>query len=217
MLGSLGAHEPRLGGEDPRMGRCRETDHRLGRHGIQHVLHQHFEHREAVEPVGTARNLSGIWVDAYTVPLRPLDNWLPPLMPSGFFAHHDPYRKRMAETWFLAAQPDNPLITGWRDRIGLLAHRAATDALSPRNGPRPKRRTGAAGRAAAGAGSGTDLGPGAQEDLRHQETELGSVTGGRRSIPDLSLSRHGNAVRSDGLRRQRSVRGMAKIPQDHIL
>jgi len=56
-------------------------------------------------------------VDAYTVPLRPLDNWLPPLMPSGFFAHHDPYRKRMAETWFLAAQPDNPLITGWRDRM----------------------------------------------------------------------------------------------------
>lgn len=57
----------------------------------------------------------GIWVDAYTVPLKPLDDWLPPLVDTGFFAYHDPYRKRMAETWFLAAQKDNPLVTGWRD------------------------------------------------------------------------------------------------------
>lgn len=59
----------------------------------------------------------GIWVDAYTVPLRPLETYLPPLMETGFFAYHDPYRKRMAETWFLGAVAGNPLVRGWRDKM----------------------------------------------------------------------------------------------------
>ncbi|MHA6324576.1 capsular polysaccharide synthesis protein [Roseivivax sp. CAU 1753] len=59
----------------------------------------------------------GVWVDAYTVPLQPLDTFLPRLMPSGFFAYHDPYRKRMAETWFLGSVPDHPLVVGWRDKM----------------------------------------------------------------------------------------------------
>jgi hypothetical protein len=57
----------------------------------------------------------GIWVDAYTVPLKPLDDWLPPLLGSGFFAYHDPYRKRMAENWFIAADKGHPLVVRWRD------------------------------------------------------------------------------------------------------
>jgi hypothetical protein len=57
----------------------------------------------------------GVWVDAYTVPLQPLDDWLMPLMTSGFFAYHDPYRKRMSENWFIAADKGHPLVTGWRD------------------------------------------------------------------------------------------------------
>lgn len=59
----------------------------------------------------------GVWVDAYTVPLRPLDAFLPPLMTTGFFAYHDPYRKRLSENWFLAADKDNALVTGWRDKM----------------------------------------------------------------------------------------------------
>lgn len=59
----------------------------------------------------------GVWVDAYTVPLRPLRAFLPPLVETGFFAYHDPYRKRMSENWFLAARAGHPLITGWRDKM----------------------------------------------------------------------------------------------------
>ncbi|MBT54895.1 MAG: hypothetical protein CMF72_16050 [Mameliella sp.] len=57
----------------------------------------------------------GVWVDAYTVPLKPLDDWLLPLMGSGFFAYHDPYRLRMSENWFIAAQPGHPLVSTWHD------------------------------------------------------------------------------------------------------
>lgn len=59
----------------------------------------------------------GVWVDAYTVPLKPLDDWLIPLMDAGFFAHHDPYRKRLAENWFIAAEAGHPLAVAWRDRM----------------------------------------------------------------------------------------------------
>ena len=59
----------------------------------------------------------GVWVDAYTVPLHPLADFLPPLMTSGFFAYHDPYRKRRAETWFLGAVKGNALVKGWRDKM----------------------------------------------------------------------------------------------------
>lgn len=59
----------------------------------------------------------GIWVDAYTVPLVPLDEWLPPLVSGGFFTYHDPYRKRMAETWFIATQARHPLISTWCDYL----------------------------------------------------------------------------------------------------
>lgn len=59
----------------------------------------------------------GIWVDAYTVPLVPLDDWLPPLVTGGFFTYHDPYRKRMAENWFIATQAGHPLIRTWSDYL----------------------------------------------------------------------------------------------------
>lgn len=59
----------------------------------------------------------GVWVDAYTVPLRPLDAFLPDLMPTGFFVYHDPYRKRMSENWFIASVAGHPLAEGWRDKM----------------------------------------------------------------------------------------------------
>lgn len=55
----------------------------------------------------------GVWVDAYTVPLVPLDTWLPSLTEAGFFAYHDPYRRRLAETWFIASAPGHPLSVNW--------------------------------------------------------------------------------------------------------
>lgn len=57
----------------------------------------------------------GVWVDASTFCSRPLSDWLPALMQSGFFAFSRPGPDRILATWFLAAEPGNPLILRWRD------------------------------------------------------------------------------------------------------
>lgn len=55
----------------------------------------------------------GVWADATTLCSDPLDNWLPPLMQSGFFAFGKP--KSTLADWFLAAEAGHPLLTRWRD------------------------------------------------------------------------------------------------------
>ena len=57
----------------------------------------------------------GVWVDASTFCSRPLSDWLPALMQSGFFAFSRPAPDRLLATWFLAAEPGNPLVLRWRD------------------------------------------------------------------------------------------------------
>ena len=58
----------------------------------------------------------GIWADATCYCMRPLDEWLPDLAaPSGFFAFARPGPDRLLSSWFLAAQPDNHLVTRLRD------------------------------------------------------------------------------------------------------
>ncbi len=56
----------------------------------------------------------GVWADATTYCLAPLDNWLPPAMPHGFFAFDRPGPDRMLSTWFLAARPASPVVQLWR-------------------------------------------------------------------------------------------------------
>jgi hypothetical protein len=59
------------------------------------------------------RRHGGIWVDATCACARPLDQWLPPLMNSGFFAFPDTYPGRIIQSWFLAAAPENELVVEW--------------------------------------------------------------------------------------------------------
>jgi hypothetical protein len=56
----------------------------------------------------------GVWVDATTYCLVPLDGWLAPAMPQGFFAFDRPAQDRMLSSWFLAAQPASPVVVFWR-------------------------------------------------------------------------------------------------------
>lgn len=56
----------------------------------------------------------GVWADATTFCSSPLSVWLPPLMPTGFFAFSRPGADRLLSTWFLAAVPHHPLLQRWR-------------------------------------------------------------------------------------------------------
>lgn len=67
--------------------------------------------------VALLRDHGGVWADASSFCQMPLDNWLPSLMQSGFFAFPDTYPGRRMQNWFLAAQPGNYLVTRWAERM----------------------------------------------------------------------------------------------------
>ncbi|PCH49538.1 MAG: hypothetical protein COC17_08345 [Hyphomicrobiales bacterium] len=61
--------------------------------------------------------IGGLWIDSGTIPIRPLDSWLPKLITSNFFAYHDPRSGRAIESWFLVSSPEHPLIKAWYELI----------------------------------------------------------------------------------------------------
>lgn len=57
----------------------------------------------------------GVWADATTFCLKPLDAWLPKCMHAGFFCFRDPGPNRLVANWFLASDQGSRLGTLWRD------------------------------------------------------------------------------------------------------
>jgi hypothetical protein len=57
----------------------------------------------------------GVWSDASTLCLRPLEQWLTDCMGGGFFFFRDSNPFLMADNWFLASYPHNRLAELWRD------------------------------------------------------------------------------------------------------
>jgi hypothetical protein len=57
----------------------------------------------------------GVWTDATTYCLAPLDKWLGPAVASGFFAFDRPGPDRMLSNWFLAAVVSSQVIARWHD------------------------------------------------------------------------------------------------------
>jgi hypothetical protein len=61
----------------------------------------------------------GVWVDATTFCNIPLDDWLPSVADTGFFAFANPAEDRPLASWFLAAAPCNDLLAKWAARAVL--------------------------------------------------------------------------------------------------
>jgi len=60
----------------------------------------------------------GVWADATTLCVRPLDEVIHELVaPSGFFAFTNASRERLLSNWFLAALPQHPIVAGLRTRL----------------------------------------------------------------------------------------------------
>ena len=52
----------------------------------------------------------GVWVDATTYCIEPLDNWIYDFSDNGLFFFGKPFQDRLISNWFIAAQKDNYLI-----------------------------------------------------------------------------------------------------------
>ena len=59
----------------------------------------------------------GVYVDAATIPIVPLDEWIHGRVAAGAFAFHDPYRRRSVENWFLACIAGDAIMEGWADHM----------------------------------------------------------------------------------------------------
>jgi hypothetical protein len=57
----------------------------------------------------------GVWADGTAMCAKPLDDWLAPAMPNGFFAFARPGPDRMVSTWFLAAEKGSYIAEQWRN------------------------------------------------------------------------------------------------------
>jgi hypothetical protein len=49
----------------------------------------------------------GVWVDATTFPIVPLDEWLIDKMDAGYFFFYKPGRDRLISSWFIASEKNN--------------------------------------------------------------------------------------------------------------
>lgn len=74
-------------------------------------------HRANVVRLELLGRYGGVWADATSLCRRPLDDWLPGLLGSGFFAFRRPRGNRLLATWFLAARPGNVLVERWLERM----------------------------------------------------------------------------------------------------
>lgn len=59
----------------------------------------------------------GVWADASTLCVRPLDEWLPARAGSGFFAFGSPGYGRLLSSWFLAATRGSYLTIRWAQAV----------------------------------------------------------------------------------------------------
>lgn len=74
-----------------------------------------FEKKSNILRLRLLTEEGGVWTDATTFCLRPLDEWLPECLSAGFFCFRDPGPDRLVATWFLASLPGNRLACLWRD------------------------------------------------------------------------------------------------------
>jgi Capsular polysaccharide synthesis protein len=70
-----------------------------------------LQHRADLLRLDLLAHHGGVWADSTCFCVQPLDDWLPAMMNSGFFAFSRPGPDRIISNWFLAAQPDNVLVS----------------------------------------------------------------------------------------------------------
>ena len=76
----------------------------------------------------------GVWVDATCFCTRPLDDWLPPLLGSGFFAFARPGPDRLLASWFMASDAHSYVALMMLRKLSryLLRHAPASNRLAAR-------------------------------------------------------------------------------------
>ena len=59
----------------------------------------------------------GVWADATTLCMKPLDDWIDDYCTSGFFAFYRPGRDRILSSWFIASEKRCLLVSRLYERL----------------------------------------------------------------------------------------------------
>lgn len=78
------------------------------------VRSMHGRHQAEAARYRLLGRYGGVWADATTFCLRPLDDWVDRAAASGRFAFARPQPIRHVANWFLVAQPGDPVFETWR-------------------------------------------------------------------------------------------------------
>lgn len=84
----------------------------------EHCLAGHSPaHRADLIRLHLLSEYGGVWADATTYCMKPLDEWVDACAESGFFAFNKPGRDRLISNWFLVAEKGCPLVVKLKDRM----------------------------------------------------------------------------------------------------
>lgn len=76
-----------------------------------------FSHYADIVRVRLLDTYGGVWVDATSFCTQPLNEWLLPLMQSGFFAFANPHPDRVLASWFMASEKNGAIVSRWSKQI----------------------------------------------------------------------------------------------------
>ncbi len=74
-------------------------------------------HKADIIRVLLLEKYGGVWVDATTYCIKPLDEWLHQNVRTGFFAFDKPGPDRMISNWFLYSEKNGIIISSWKNKI----------------------------------------------------------------------------------------------------
>jgi hypothetical protein len=79
--------------------------------------HLSLAHQSDLVRLALLTNYGGVWADATTYCMRPLDDWIDTCSQSGFFAFYKPARDRIMDNWFMVSTPGCPLVAKLYERL----------------------------------------------------------------------------------------------------
>ena len=72
-----------------------------------------MQHQSDLIRLQLLQKYGGLWVDATTYCIQPLDDWLPEKVTSGFFTFTKPRAGVPISNWFIYAETDNLILRTW--------------------------------------------------------------------------------------------------------
>ena len=75
------------------------------------VLSLSLSHQSDLVRLALLSEYGGVWADATTFCMKPLDDWIDDCSASGFFAFYKPGRDRILSSWFIASEKGCPIVS----------------------------------------------------------------------------------------------------------